>query len=248
MIGIVLAALAAKFMVKRRNKDYMDFVIISALIGGFAVIFAKLLFLLVSVPFKDLFKVLKNMIIHGDNSIFTSGYVFYGGVIGGVIGFFIGVKIAKCKVSDFVDFYAVLIPLIHAFGRIGCFCGGCCYGIPYDGPFSVVYNNPITSVPAGIGIFPVQLFESLLLFILSFVMYILFIKDKKYLILYYFISYGCIRFSTEFLRYDSERGSIFGISTSQFISIIAVIVSIAILIFIYFRTRKKGIANKTALN
>ena len=239
LIGLVIASLVAYQFTKKRNKNYMDFIIIVAFALGIGFIFAKLLYILVTYPIKDFFKVIYLMLFKGRSDLLSEGFVFYGGAIGGVIGFLIGTKVAKCKVSDFIDFFAVLIPLVHAFGRIGCFCSGCCYGIPYDGPLSITYTCPLSSVPTGIGIFPVQLLESSLLFILAIVMYILFLNNKKNIIFGYFISYGIIRLITEHFRFDAERGFIFGLSTSQFISILMILISVILLIIINIFNRKK---------
>ncbi len=50
---------------------------------------------------------------------------------------------------------AVGILIQHIFGRIGCFSRGCCYGIPYNGVFSMVFPYARVSYP----VFPSQLFE-----------------------------------------------------------------------------------------
>lgn len=230
--GVILAGLIGYFLSKYRKKNFLDFIIISAVILGFGFIFAKLFFIIVTYPIKDFFMILGALIKGKNNEVKTGGFVFYGGVIGGILGYFIGVKIAQCKITDFIDIFAVLIPFIHGFGRIGCFCAGCCYGIPYEGPFSVVYKTPLSSVPTGVGIFPVQLLEALLLFILFIVLLILFLKNKKFLFFIYLIVYGLIRFFLEFLRFDFERGFILGLSVSQFISIILIFSSIVTLLFL----------------
>ena len=243
LTGIVVAAIVAYQFAKRRHKNYIDFVIVVAFALGIGFVCAKLLFILVTYPIKDFFKVIYLMLFKGRDDLLSGGFVFYGGAIGGVLGFLIGTKVAKCKISDFIDFFAVLIPLVHAFGRIGCFCSGCCYGIPYEGPFSVTYTCPLSTVPTGVGIFPVQLLESALLFILSGIMYILFMKNVKNLIFGYFISYGIIRLITENFRFDAERGFILGLSTSQFISILIILVSIILLIIINVINRRKAKQN-----
>ena len=74
---------------------------------------------------------------NSNSNLLGSGFVFYGGLFGGILGYYLGVKIAKCNFSDFVSFFVFIVPLVHGFGRIGCFCAGCCYGIPYEGFFSV---------------------------------------------------------------------------------------------------------------
>lgn len=230
LLGLTLASVIGYFIIKNQKKCFWDFVILTTVSFVFGMIFAKLLYLIVTYPIKDFFKIIWNIITGKDKSLISGGLVFYGGIIGGIIGAFVGKKIAGCKISDFIDIYGVLIPLVHSFGRLGCFCAGCCYGIRYDGPFSVSYKTPLSNVPVEVGIFPVQLLESLLLFCLFVVLLILLLKGKKNIFCIYLIVYGVIRFFMEMLRFDFERGFIFGISVSQFISILIIIFTIFYLI------------------
>lgn len=121
--------------------------------------------------------------------------------------------------------FNVLIPplvIAHAFGRIGCFFGGCCFGTRTNLPVAVVF--PPTS-PASIqfgfpvAVHPVQLYEAALLFGIWFITKRL--VQTEHRIGTYFVMYGVGRFAFEFLRGD-QRGSIFGMelmSPSQLISI-----------------------------
>ena len=51
----------------------------------------------------------------------------------------------------------LMLPLMYAAAKIGCYLAGCCGGIPYDGPLHTVYTgahaNPVAA-------FPVQLAET----------------------------------------------------------------------------------------
>ena len=59
------------------------------------------------------------------------GSVFYGGLFGAMVTGGLYYK-KKGFPPVFVDLTAMVAPLFHTFGRIGCFLGGCCYGIPCD--------------------------------------------------------------------------------------------------------------------
>ena len=167
------------------------------------------------------------------SGLMEGGFVFYGGLITGPLGYLLGCKIARCHPRDFTNIFAFVIPFIHAFGRIGCFCAGCCYGIPYSGPFALHYKAPVSDAPLNTGLFPVQLTEALLLFIFAFViLWLLFTKIRAAdhpLFAYYMIYYSVVRFMLEFLRYDSARGFIWIFSISQWISMILFIVGLAII-------------------
>ena len=150
------------------------------------------------------------------------GSVFYGGLIGATTGFFLYArKYDKEKQVILRDLFAMSIPLFHTFGRIGCFFGGCCYGIPSK--FGVtVHNNPLVPELNDVCRFPVALAESALDLGIFLVLFALNKKGKLKgkLIALYGLLYAMVRFSLEFLRGDVVRGFLWGLSTSQWISMI----------------------------
>lgn len=116
--------------------------------------------------------------------------MFYGGLIGGLLCVIGAGKIYKMDYMSYIRNFIFLIPLIHGFGRIGCFLAGCCYGKPYHGPGAVVFPEG-SYAPAGIELFPVQLMEAAMLFLIFFVLLWLEIrKSWKYTIETYFVLYG----------------------------------------------------------
>lgn len=229
VVGGLLAGTIAYFLCKKLKKEFLDFIIISTLMLAFGFVFAKILYLLVAYPLKEIPGIILSLLSNTKNPEFGAGFVFYGGIIGAVGGYFLGSKIAGCKINEFSSIYTFVLPFVHSFGRIGCFCAGCCYGIRYDGPFAVHYDSPISSVEPGVGIFPVQLLEALLLFIFSITVLILLMKNKKISIFYYALFYSVIRFGLEFLRGDIERGKIFMFTTSQWISIFIFVAAVLML-------------------
>jgi len=80
---------------------------------------------------------------------FGTGFVFFGGLVGAVVS---GVVFAAVRKLDFLrgaDYFAVALPLGHAFGRVGCYFQGCCGGHP---PHPVqLYEAAGLVVIAGIG-------------------------------------------------------------------------------------------------
>jgi phosphatidylglycerol:prolipoprotein diacylglycerol transferase len=128
------------------------------------------------------------------------------------------------------DILAVCIPLFHFFGRIGCFLGGCCYGI--ESEFGFTFTQSPIEFANGVNRFPVQLLEAAVLLIIFLVLLQLFNREIQSgnLILLYFLFYGTARFFIEFLRDDFYRG-IWGIfSTSQWISVALVTIAVFLLI------------------
>lgn len=151
--------------------------------------------------------------------VIFGGSVFYGGLIGGLIAGGISMKVQKLPFDITTDCAAPSIALFHGFGRIGCFLGGCCYGIEWE--HGITYTNSLIESANGVARFPVQLCEAGFEFALFAVLSALLYKDKfkgKLLALYLLI-YPVGRFLLEFLRGDEYRGSLFGLSTSQLISI-----------------------------
>ena len=53
--------------------------------------------------------------------LFSGGYVFYGGLIGGFLAAAVYCCRYRISLRAAADFYAPALPLFHVFGRIGCF-------------------------------------------------------------------------------------------------------------------------------
>ncbi len=224
-IGIGAAVLAAILICRKIKFDKWEIVYsaIYTMIG--AILGAKLLFIAVSL--KEIIEYDIPII-----NVIKGGFVFYGGLIGGFSGLFIYCKQYKLKQIEYLEIYSTVLPLGHAFGRVGCFFGGCCYGIPCD--FGVVYTKTVGMTPLGVRLLPIQLIEAALLLVL-FAVQLLIMKRKKESFTntaFYCIAYPCIRFILEFFRGDAERGSFLSISTSQWVSLAVVAASMgSLLIF-----------------
>ena len=217
----ISGALSLRHTIKKGLKWETTMVII-ACIFGFAIIGASFLYFIVTYSSQEILQYLH------DGTLFTErvGFVFYGGLILGFLGALLGMKLSGASFSEYAPAIIPYIPVAHAIGRIGCFLGGCCYGIPTRLPIGVVYPAyAITDVPKDIPLFPVQLLESVLL--LAIFVILLIAQKKKYtankLLGIYSVLYACCRFGLEFLRYDSIRGSFAKLSTSQWVSILLVI-------------------------
>ncbi len=229
LIGAIAANIVALlYLYKRKDLDKYDFILteVYALVGGF--LGAKILYIITVAKYIDWSHFFEKGYF---KAIMTGGFVMYGGLIGALLFVFLGKAIHKIDVIKYVREFIFAFPLAHGFGRIGCFMAGCCYGVPYDGPISVVFPEE-SMAPPGIHLFPVQLFEAIFLFVIFGIL--LFVKIKfsfKYPIELYFLLYGVLRIFTEALRYDEIRGKFLGVSTSQWISFILIgygIISIVI--------------------
>ena len=154
------------------------------------------------------------------------GNVFYGGFIGSVITLKLYGKTKKTLIKDgFIDIYAVCVPLFHAFGRVGCFLGGCCYGVESDFGFIATNNNLVPGL-CGVRRFPISLVECAFNLVLFGVLLYLYKKQKfsGKMVYMYMLTYPVGRFVFEFFRGDVYRGIYLGLSTSQWISIILFVI------------------------
>ncbi len=94
-----------------------------------------------------------------DAAIFIfGGSVFYGGLIGGLFAGYLCMKHQKLDYGLTSDCTAPSIALFHAFGRIGCFLGGCCYGVEWE--HGITFHNALVESANGVPRVPVQLFEA----------------------------------------------------------------------------------------
>lgn len=229
MLGIFAAALFMLYDCKKNNVRWENAVIVGIIgvISGF--IGAKLLYILVTYTPSELIAILKE----GDIAELTKGgFVFYGGLIAGVIGSWVGAVFLKGKLREYENVLVKIIPLVHAFGRVGCFFAGCCYGKPTESPIHVVFKEPLSNAPTGMPLIPVQLYEAGFNMILFLVLWVLDRKCKRRLLLpVYITAYGMERFIIEFFRFDEIRGIFFGLSTSQWISIGMCVVGVMLFLF-----------------
>lgn len=151
-----------------------------------------------------------------------SGSVYYGGFLGACLSVhWYARHFAPNQTGLLTDLFACAVPLFHAFGRVGCFLGGCCYGVPCRWGFTAT-GNPLVPELNGVCRFPVQLAEAGCELGLFLLLFWLFRKGKRSgrLVFCYLLGYAPLRFGLEFLRGDAARGFLLNLSTSQWLSIL----------------------------
>lgn len=130
------------------------------------------------------------------------GLVFYGGLMGSVLGTLIFVRWKKLPLMKVCDAFAPSIALGHVFGRIGCLMNGCCYGAACHLPWAIHF--PKEHATEGQGVHPTQLYEAglnLVLYILLERMY----RHKRFdgqVFGAYLIAYAILRVVVELFRGD----------------------------------------------
>lgn len=220
-IGIGLGYVVAQKRGKKLGMNVEVFDSLAIWLFGFGFLGSKILYWITII----------DQIVMNPSILFNlmDGYVVYGGIIGGTIGGYLYCKKYKLNFLEYFDLLVPSVALAQAFGRIGCFYAGCCYGSVTDSPIGITF--PVNSLaPAGIPLIPTQLFSSVFDFILFFVL-ITFARKKKTngeVASLYLILYSIGRFIIEIFRGDLIRGSVGTLSTSQFISILVFIVGITL--------------------
>lgn len=225
---IAIGLLAAYFTAEHRAKKYSYNVDRVYYVFVFGVLFgllgAKLMYFITVLPsiIKDPTLLYKN---------FFDGFVVYGGIILGILAGVTYLKIKKEPVLEYLDLCIPSIPIGQAFGRIGCFLAGCCYGKETDSWFSITFHTS-DYAPNNVSLFPSQLVSSAFDFLLFFLLCALLKKNKKpgLICVIYLLFYSTGRFIIEFFRGDLERGQVGILSTSQFISVIIFAVALILLL------------------
>jgi phosphatidylglycerol---prolipoprotein diacylglyceryl transferase len=232
--GVLLASalLAAVFVVMRLGKragldtgqlfDFSTWLVIAALLG------AKILMVLTD--WRYYWRSPGELFSWG---MFQAGGVFYGGFIAAVFFAWWYTRRNKMQLWKVFDVYAPAIAIGQAIGRIGCFMAGDDYGKQTSFPLHVTFTDPLAhqigGAPLNVPVHPVQLYESLLSFVI-FGFLIWKSGRKAYegqIFVIYLSLYAVARFFLEFLRGDEDRGFVFNhlLSTSQFIAILALLVA-----------------------
>lgn len=236
MYGIMIAIgfFSAYMMCLKRgkkrelNEDIIFGIFMCAVFGGMAG--TRILYYIVEIP-----QILKDPSILWN---FRTGYVVYGGIIGGILASLVYCKIKKQEFLPYFDLVMPAVSLAQGFGRIGCFFAGCCYGQKTDLWFGITFTQS-DFAPNGVKLLPTQLISSAGDFIICGLLLLYAKKNtvKGRVASMYMILYGIGRFIIEFFRND-YRGSIGVLSTSQIISI--VIVAVGIIMYIVIPILKKN--------
>ncbi len=153
--------------------------------------------------------------------LFGSGITFIGGLIGGALFFLVVYFLLrgrlKNRLSEVLSIIPCAILVAHAFGRVGCFFAGCCYGMETDSFLGVKF--PYLPHP----VHPTQLYEAAFLFLMfGICSYLLLRYRTRHNMSLYLFCYGIFRFLIEFVRDDARGEFLFGISPSQFWSILMI--------------------------
>jgi len=234
LLGAVAAWFLVKLLDKTKNKD-VPLVFLMCICGGF--IGAFLLRPITKIPELIInWEYFQQMPYEAVITFLFGEIVFYGGLIGGVIAMLLFCRKYSIRVLPMVDLFAPALAVAHGFGRLGCFFGGCCYGIQVhpSHPFAAIYPPISTITPAGIPLLATQLIEATSLFVIAVILVFVYKKTAGtgLAVCTYGILYSILRFTLEFYRGDAARGVYGWFSTSQYISMVLFAASIVFLMLI----------------
>ena len=152
---------------------------------------------------------------------FTAAFSACGGGLGAA-------KYLRLRLSDFFPVLVPALPLVHAVGRVGCFCAGCCYGRAAPPPWGIAFTHAIAG-PNGVPLLPVQLWEAgAELVIFAFLLwYAGRAAGPGQMLRAYVFCYAPVRFVLEWFRGDPARGMYGPFSTSQWLSLVVLALALA---------------------
>jgi phosphatidylglycerol:prolipoprotein diacylglycerol transferase len=167
-------------------------------------------------------------------AIWRGGIVLYGSILGGMVGFLLYRFLRPFPVLPTIDAIAPALAIGIAFGRIGCFFNGCCYGDRCRLPWSIrfpaksipwsdhIHNGWIPETAAwSLPVHPTQLYSALdgfLLVLLLSAYYPLRRRDGEVMALL-MVTLPITRFLIEVLR-DDDSVVFAGMTIAQVISVV----------------------------
>jgi len=184
-----------------------------------------------------------------------AGFVWYGGLAGGVVAYYWQVRRRRLPVATMFDATAAALALSYAVGRLGCFLVGDDYGLPTQSWVGIAFpqgSPPSTAgylrsvgadIPADVpdeavlAVHPTQLYEigaALLLFAILRRVGRRPLRPGRLFGLYLAL-YGLERFLVEFVRAKGDRIAL-GLSTSQ----VASLLLIALAAYLCWRPRAQA--------
>ncbi len=235
--GLVAYLITAIVIIEKKEKTDRKTVnhILVASVFGIAILYV-FAFLL-----NSLFHTIEN------KKLTIGGITWLGGVLFALPGMYILLHRMCVRGKGYALRYLNLVmpalAIAHAFGRIGCFCGGCCYGEITDSFLGVSFppHSPAahTQVQAGfiahgewsLPVLPTQLIEASFELLLFGFMLVFYKKLKNHFVETYCFGYGVFRFTLEFLRGDSRGGTGIAMSPSQLMSILLIIGGVLLILY-----------------
>jgi phosphatidylglycerol:prolipoprotein diacylglycerol transferase len=197
-------------------------------------------------------------------AVWNGGLVFQGALPPAIAYCVWAVRRKQVPTWQFADVVSPYIPLGHAFGRMGCFMYGCCYGVRTDLPWGVRFPRipaDTTQLPTGSPVFldhfkrhalpadahwshpvhPTQLYS--VFGLLAICLVLVYMKKRHPLFTgftfpLYLILYGLFRFVVEFFRGDHNPTRFDLISDQQAFALLMAVSGVVLGAILYLRERR----------
>ncbi|MDE1889129.1 MAG: prolipoprotein diacylglyceryl transferase [Planctomycetota bacterium] len=221
MVAFLVAIAIARWRAKKENIDPNKITDIGIYLVCAGIFGARLFFII------QFFEDYKNNLL-SIFKVYEGGLVYYGGLFAGIVTLFVFVRKHRLSFLKTIDILMPSAALGLAFGRIGCFLNGCCFGkvashIPWaiqfprtldkagmiDGSPAFLHQYELGLVQLSdtysLPIHPTQLYSFLADVALFFILSIFFKYRKRdgEVLLLFGIIYPIIRFCMESLRGDN---------------------------------------------
>lgn len=184
-----------------------------------------------------------------DGTIGIAGLVFLGGVVFAIPTAWFILRRKKIPFYRIIDVMVPSLALGIGIARIGCFLNGCCYGLPTDLPWGVVFPGHCAagSTFPDTHIHPTQVYAMLYCFAIAGFL-LIWTKRRKFegeLFAIFLILYGIARGLNESIRFYRSgmilvQTDFISLTISMVLSIIMVLSGIAILIKGFGRVREEN--------
>lgn len=183
-----------------------------------------------AVLFARLFHVIDNFSYYVQHplQILTNfeGLAVYGAVFGILLASIIYCRVKKLRFWTMGDVIAPGALVGMAVGRVGCLLNGCCYGLPADLPWSIVYTNPDSYAPLGIPMHPTQIYHIVWNLVAFGIIWGLrkHVRPDGVLFLLYLAFYAAGDLTVRFFRVGEPF--LFGMQQAQVIGILILIITV----------------------
>ena len=227
-VGMLLAIFVVCKIAKKRDMKSEDIYLVALYAIPLAIIGARLYFVAFSDHSFTFWEVFE---------IWNGGMAIYGGVIGGCLGVVLYCLIHKKNFLKIADIAVVGLILGQAIGRIGCYFGGCCYGVEVTNEAMMWF--PLSVEINGIWHYSTFFYESIFNFVIFGILLFLITKRKQpkgTILCLYLAFYGFVRCIIEQFRGDSLY--FLGAKVSQLLSIALMVIGIILLIIINTKLKK----------
>lgn len=154
------------------------------------------------------------------------GFVFFGGFIAASLTTVVYCRVKKLSLLKVADALGPSVALGHAFGRLGCFFEGCCFGKACTAPWAVKFPAP--HMMTGIPVHPTQLYEAAgnLAIFAALTAYYPHKKFDGQIWWLYILSYAALRFVVEFSRGDYAVHYLGAFTLGQVVAVVMMVVAV----------------------